>query len=94
VLLTPPAPGSQRSAVWSTRDNTYNDWTLEVPFRASGPERASGSFHIWYTKDGSKTGTSTVYSAKPFDGLALVVDSYGGRVCMKPTHSLYDAYIV
>ncbi|KAF3938335.1 hypothetical protein ABW19_dt0210094 [Dactylella cylindrospora] len=79
VILTPPAPGNQRAAIWSDHSNHNEDWELHVPFRASGPERAGGSLTFWYTLRGaSTTGTSTIYTAKPFEGFALVVDSSEG----------------
>ncbi|EPS38202.1 hypothetical protein H072_7968 [Dactylellina haptotyla CBS 200.50] len=79
VILTPPQPGNQRAAIWSDHSNHNADWEIHVPFRASGPERAQGSLQIWYTLRGaSATGTSTIYTAKPFEGFALVIDSFGG----------------
>ncbi|KAK6543838.1 hypothetical protein TWF694_000566 [Orbilia ellipsospora] len=79
VLLTPPQPGNQRSAIWSTVSNHNEDWELHVPFRVSGGERSGGSLQIWYTHRGAPTtGTSTIYSAKPFEGLAIVIDSSSG----------------
>lgn len=58
------------------------EWSAELQFRATGPERASGILQLWYTKDGqAKIGTSSIYTAGPFDGFALVIDMHGGRVC-------------
>ncbi len=54
------------------------EWTVEFQFRATGDERGGGNLQLWYTKD--KQGTASVYTAGKFDGLALVVDTYGGRV--------------
>ncbi|KAJ6263229.1 hypothetical protein Dda_1790 [Drechslerella dactyloides] len=80
IILTPPQPGNQRAAIWSQHSNQHENWEVHVPFRASGPERAGGSLHIWYTyRGGSTTGTSTIYTAKPFEGFALVIDSHGGK---------------
>ncbi|EWC47033.1 hypothetical protein DRE_03795 [Drechslerella stenobrocha 248] len=80
VILTPPHPGNQRAAIWSDHSSPSSDWELHVPFRASGGERAGGSLQIWYTYRGaSATGTSTIYTAKPFEGLALVIDSQSGH---------------
>ncbi|CAG7923290.1 unnamed protein product [Penicillium olsonii] len=57
-----------------------SEWTAEFQFRASGPERAGGILQLWYTKDGqARIGTSSIYTAGPFDGFALVVDTHGGR---------------
>ncbi|KAL7276513.1 hypothetical protein RUND412_000504 [Rhizina undulata] len=80
VVLTPPAPGNQRVGIWSQKTNPYNEWAVDLDFRASGGERPGGSFHFWYTLRGSAggTGTDSVYTSKPWDGLAIVVDSYGG----------------
>lgn len=61
--------------------NTLSEWTAAIGFRATGPERAGGNLHVWYTKDGqSDIGTSSIYTVRKFDGLVLVVDMYGGRV--------------
>jgi mannose-binding lectin 1 len=53
-----------------------------MDFRANGGERAGGSLHLWYTtrgfKSGSGSGTDTIYTSKPWDGLALVIDSHSG----------------
>ena len=51
--------------------------------RLNGLPRSSSvppeeSERIWYTKENH--GTSSVYTIGKFDGLALVVDTYGGRV--------------
>ncbi|KAK6501620.1 hypothetical protein TWF481_009455 [Arthrobotrys musiformis] len=80
VILTPPYPGNQRAAIWSDHSNHNDQWEFHVPFRTSGPDRAGGSLQIWYTYRGaSVTGTSSIYTAKPFEGLAIVIDSQGGR---------------
>ncbi|KAF3924849.1 hypothetical protein ABW21_db0204412 [Orbilia brochopaga] len=80
VILTPPQPGNQRSAIWSQHSNKHEDFEIHIPFRASGPERAGGSLNIWYTyRGGSQTSTSTIYTAKPFEGLAIVIDSHSGK---------------
>ncbi|KAK6341258.1 hypothetical protein TWF696_008342 [Orbilia brochopaga] len=80
IILTPPQPGNQRAAIWSDHSNRNENFEVHIPFRASGPERAGGSLHFWYTyRGGSQTGTSTIYTAKPFEGLAIVVDSHSGK---------------
>lgn len=57
------------------------EWTAEFEFRATGPERGGGNLQIWYTREGqANVGTSSVYTIGKFDGLALTVDMYGGRV--------------
>ena len=80
LVLTPPSPGNQRVGLWTTKTNPYKEWTLDVNFRTSGGERPGGSFHVWYMAGGAhgKEGMESVYTSKPWDGLALVVDSYGG----------------
>ncbi|PWW73172.1 concanavalin A-like lectin/glucanase [Tuber magnatum] len=80
LVLTPPSPGNQRLGLWTTKTNPYHEWTLDINFRTSGGERPGGSFHVWYTAGGAhgKAGMESVYTSKPWDGLALVVDSYGG----------------
>ncbi|KAH0612571.1 uncharacterized protein H6S33_008951 [Morchella sextelata] len=80
LVLTPPSPGNQRVGLYTNKPNPYNEWSVDIDFRTSGGERPGGSFHFWYTAGGAsgKGGLESVYTSKPFDGLALVVDSYGG----------------
>ena len=82
VILTPPVPGNQRVGVWSNAPNPYDEWSTTLEFRSSGSERAGGSLHLWYTLNGAKGGSGlgmdSVYTSKPWDGLALVVDSHSG----------------
>lgn len=36
---------------------------------------------FWYTKDGrASVDTASIYTVGKFDGLALVIDTYGGKV--------------
>ena len=58
-----------------------SEWSADFEFRATGPERGGGNLQIWYARDGKAVvGTSSIYTAHNFDGLVLVVDTYGGRV--------------
>ena len=62
----------------------HSEWTADIDFRATGPERGGGNMQIWYTKDGQKTvGTSSIYTVGKFDGLVLVIDQYAGSVRFK-----------
>ncbi|ROW13034.1 hypothetical protein VPNG_06000 [Cytospora leucostoma] len=80
LILTPPAPGNQRAAVWADRTLQHTQWVADVDFRANGPERGGGNLNIWLVRDGSReVGTSSVYTVGRFEGLALVVDTYGGE---------------
>lgn len=80
IILTPPAPGSARGAIWAETAATHQEWSAELEFRASGQERGSGNLQIWFVKDGrSAVGQSSVYTIGKFDGFALVIDQYGGR---------------
>ncbi|KAH8909982.1 concanavalin A-like lectin/glucanase [Coniochaeta sp. PMI_546] len=79
LILTPPAPGNQRGAVWS--DNTLKNpnWIVDVEFRANGPERGGGNLNIWVVRDGvHDVGSASIYTAGRFEGLALVIDGHGG----------------
>ncbi|EKV16063.1 Concanavalin A-like lectin/glucanase, subgroup [Penicillium digitatum] len=80
VILTPPYPGNTRGSAWAQSPVSQSEWSAEFQFRASGPERAGGILQLWYTKDGeSRIGTSSIYTVGQFDGLALVIDTHGGR---------------
>ena len=79
VILTPPHPGNRRGALWADKKNTASDWSVDLHFRASGPERAGGNLQLWYADSGKALiGLSSIYTVRKFDGLALVVDTHGG----------------
>lgn len=79
LILTPPAPGNQRAAVWSENTLSHSNWIIDVEFRVNGPERGGGNLNIWVVRDGShNVGSASIYTAGRFDGLALVVDGHGG----------------
>ena len=60
-----------------------SDWTAQLEFRATGPERGGGNLQLWYAKDGpSSFATSSIYTVGNFDGVVLVIDPYGGKVPM------------
>lgn len=80
IILTPPYPGNRRGAVWADASNTKSEWKFNFDFRASGPERGGGNLQLWYTKDGrASVDTASIYTVGKFDGLALVIDTYGGK---------------
>ncbi len=79
VILTPPAPGRLRGALWTEASINYPEWQLDFEFRASGPERGGGNLQVWFTKEHlPDSGLASVYTVGPFDGLVLVLDQYGG----------------
>ncbi|KAG9237192.1 concanavalin A-like lectin/glucanase domain-containing protein [Amylocarpus encephaloides] len=79
LVLTPPVPGRQRGAVWAETPLHHSSWTVDVDFRATGPERGGGNFNIWYARNGQKDiATSSIYTVGRWDGLALVIDQYAG----------------
>jgi len=78
AILTPPIPGNIRGAIWSDNSVTTQDWSAEVEFRASGQDTGTGNLNIWFAKNKLAVGTNSVYTVEQFDGLALVIDQYGG----------------
>ncbi|KAI0481051.1 concanavalin A-like lectin/glucanase [Xylariaceae sp. FL0804] len=79
LILTPPAPGNTRGAVWADQPNPYAQWVVDVDFRVNGPERGTGNLNIWLARGGSQEiGSSSIYTIGKFDGLALVIDQHGG----------------
>ena len=87
VILTPPIKGNQRIGLWSTHPNPHDEWLVSTEFRTNGGERPGGSLQLWYTargaSGGSGTGHDSIYTSKPWDGLALVIDSHarpGGTI--------------
>ncbi|KAK4970471.1 hypothetical protein LTR66_011572 [Elasticomyces elasticus] len=80
IVLTPPVPGNTRGALWAESSSEYPEWVIDFEFRASGEERGSGNLQVWFAKDGQgNVGLNSVYTVGKFDGLALVIDQYGGR---------------
>ncbi|KAL8874636.1 MAG: hypothetical protein Q9174_000041 [Haloplaca sp. 1 TL-2023] len=80
IVLTPPYPGNRRAAVWAETSVAQSEWTADLEFRATGPERGGGNLQIWYTKEGRQQAeTPSIYTIGAFDGLALVIDMYGGH---------------
>jgi mannose-binding lectin 1 len=79
LILTPPAPGNQRGAIWADKNVDHKSWIADVEFRVNGPERGAGNMNIWLVKDGAHTvGSESLYTVGKFEGLLLVVDQYGG----------------
>ncbi|KZF21495.1 putative lectin family integral membrane protein [Xylona heveae TC161] len=80
IVLTPPYPGNRRGALWAVNKEPHTEWTVDFEFRATGPDRGNGNLQLWYTQEGlSEIGTSSIYTVGKFDGLALVLDPYGGK---------------
>jgi mannose-binding lectin 1 len=79
VVLTPPVPGNARGALWTDKPIESETWSAEVSFRASGQDMGSGNLQFWFAKDKNAVNVDSVYTTGPFDGLALVLDQYGGR---------------
>lgn len=79
IILTPPVPGNARGALWGDKAVDTEAWTAEIRFRASGQDSGSGNLQFWYAKDKEQIKIDSVYTAGQFDGLALVIDQYGGR---------------
>ncbi|KAG6005753.1 hypothetical protein E4U21_007704 [Claviceps maximensis] len=79
IILTPLAPGNQRSSIWADSPLTRSTWVADIDFRAGGADRGGGNLNIWFAKRGKEeVGTNSIYTARRFDGLVLVVDSHGG----------------
>ncbi len=82
VVLTPGYKGHTRGALWAEARNSALHWDAQLEFRTIGPERGSGNLQIWYTKEGQQVmGSSSIYTVGNWDGLAIVIDPYGGKVC-------------
>jgi len=79
IILTPPVPAGTRGALWADNAVTIRDWTVEFEFRANGQDQGSGNLQLWLTKDKKQVETNSIYTVEKFDGLAIVIDQYGGR---------------
>lgn len=82
IILTPPAPGNLRAAIWAEKPLQHSQWVADVDFRASGPEHAGGNLNIWLVNDPHNVGTSSVYKVGKFEGLALVLHTSGSGTSM------------
>ncbi|EFE42781.1 lectin family integral membrane protein, putative [Trichophyton verrucosum HKI 0517] len=56
-----------------------SEWHVAFDFRANGEERSGGNIQLWYVKQASAVGTSSIYTVGKFDGLAITIDTHGGR---------------
>jgi mannose-binding lectin 1 len=79
IVLTPPVPAGTRGALWADNAITASEWTVDFEFRANGQDRGSGNLQLWLAKDKSQIQQSSIYTVEKFDGLAIVIDQYGGR---------------
>jgi lectin, mannose-binding 1 len=80
VILTPPYPGSKRGGIWSERMEVDDEWEAEFQFRASGPDRGSGLFQMWYAAEPEHdVNLASLYTVGKFDGLMLAIGMYGGQ---------------
>jgi len=77
--LTPPVPAGTRGALWADNAVTARDWTVDFEFRANGQDQGSGNLQLWLTKEKKQVETNSIYTVEKFDGLAIVIDQYGGR---------------
>lgn len=79
IILTPPVPAGTRGALWADNAVTARDWTVDFEFRANGQDQGSGNLQLWLTKEKKQVETNSIYTVEKFDGLAIVIDQYGGR---------------
>ena len=79
IVLTPPVPNNAKGALWTENTIESETWSAELEFRASGQETGSGNLQVWFVRDKAAIGVDSVYNVGNFDGLALVIDQYGGR---------------
>jgi mannose-binding lectin 1 len=79
IILTPPVPAGTRGALWADNAVTTRDWTVDFEFRANGQDQGSGNLQLWLTKEKKQVETNSIYTVEKFDGLAIVIDQYGGR---------------
>lgn len=79
IVMTPPAGGNKRGALWAEKKSQLAEWTADFEFRVGGQDRGGGNLQLWYVKDGSsKVSTGSLYTTSKFEGLVIVVDSIGG----------------
>lgn len=79
IVLTPPVPAGTRGALWADNAITATEWTVDFEFRANGQDQGSGNLQLWLAKDKGNIATNSIYTVEKFDGMAIVIDQYGGR---------------
>ena len=80
VVMTPPFGGNKKGAVWGENKNTLKDWKVDFGFRVAVTDAGSGALQVWYAANGKETvSTHDIYSVGRFDGLAVVIDTVGGK---------------
>jgi mannose-binding lectin 1 len=82
VVLTPPWPSSRRGAIWADHGEPESEWEAEFEFRANGAENGNGHLQFWYVRNDSSSnhvGTSSIYTAGKFDGVAVVVSQVANK---------------
>ena len=79
IIMTPPWPGSKRASMWADHPEPNEEWIVQLTFRATGPDHASGNMNIWYVHNKEEVGTASIYTVGKFDGLAVIIDQYGGK---------------
>lgn len=80
VILTPPYGGNKKGAIWTENKNTISDWQVDLDFRVGVTDSGSGSLQFWYAASGKDSvSTNSIYSVGRFDGLAVVIDTVGGK---------------
>lgn len=79
IVLTPPVPAGTRGALWADNALTAPEWTVDFEFRANGQDQGSGNLQLWLARDKGNVATNSIYTVEKFDGLAIVIDQYGGR---------------
>ncbi|EFR04756.1 hypothetical protein MGYG_07764 [Nannizzia gypsea CBS 118893] len=79
IILTPPYPGNKRGALWADDIIPESEWHVAFDFRANGEERSGGNLQLWYVKKQEAVGSSSIYTVGKFDGLAITIDTHGGK---------------
>lgn len=79
IVLTPAWPGNKRTAIWADHPENGEEWSADLEFRVSGPERGSGNLVLWLVKDKKEVNAASIYTVGNFDGLAVVVGQAGGK---------------
>jgi mannose-binding lectin 1 len=79
IVMTPPWPGNKRASMWADHPEPNDDWLIQLNFRATGLEHAGGNLNIWHVKDKNQIGTASIKTVGKFEGLAIVIDQYGGN---------------
>lgn len=79
IKLTPIDLGNQYGTIWSKGRLNHPEWTVELGLTVGGPDKAGGGLAFWYTNEKSTQQGPVNGGKDQWDGLAVLLDSFGNN---------------